>query len=113
MTFDPSEIYQRALQLQRGSFNATAAANNPELVYPDFSGGYPMRDLWDREVAAENAYYRFLDTHRAQLEQHSDFEIDYGVLDVLAAEGRDLADLHADSGNPEAQHRDRDFRRDR
>ncbi len=79
MTTDPNEThaYLHALELQRGLCRAT------------------------------DAYYRFLDTHRAQLEGLPDFDVAY---DEIANEYRDFGELttftdHPD--HPEPQPRDR------
>ncbi|MBF6226031.1 hypothetical protein IU470_13090 [Nocardia abscessus] len=110
---DPSETYRRAKGLERAMIAATTAANNPELAYPDWPDTTPLPDLGRGEVAAEIAYYSFLDEHRAELGQHSDFRIEYGVLDALAAEQRSVTDLFTDTGDPEERHRDPDRRRSR
>ncbi|MFG3620812.1 hypothetical protein [Nocardia sp. NPDC047654] len=110
---DPGDIYQRASELGRAMIAATTAANNPELAYPDWPDTTPLPDLGHQEVAAEIAYYSFLDEHRAELGQHPDFRIEYGVLDELAAEQRSVTDLFTDTGNPEERHRDSDRRRSR
>ncbi|MGK8501305.1 hypothetical protein [Nocardia asiatica] len=110
---DPGKTYRRAKELGRAMIAATTAANNPELAYPDWPDTKQLPDLGHAEVAAEIAYYSFLAAHRDELGQHTDFRIEYGVLDALAAEQRSVTDLFTDTGDPEERHRDPDRRRSR
>ena len=113
MNHNQNDAYTRAMRLRRDMFNATAAANNPDLVYPDRPAGSPRPDLSGREETAELDYYRHLAAHREEFGTHPDFELAYSILDDLAAEGRDLTDMHTHTGDPEQHHRPEPQDRDR
>ncbi|MEV0294227.1 hypothetical protein [Nocardia sp. NPDC050710] len=100
---NPTHVYERAMELQRRMFNATAAANNPDLAYPEWPDNTPLPDLAPQEYDAETAYYQFLDTHRDHLGTHPDFALEYRILADLAAEGRDVSDLFTYTGDPEGR----------
>ncbi|MEU7141712.1 hypothetical protein ABZ942_19835 [Nocardia sp. NPDC046473] len=112
-TPDPREIHDRAQQLERGVFNATAAANNPDMVYPDWPDDVPLPDLSHDVVTAEAAYYHHLTQHREHLERDTAFQSDYEFLDWLRAEGADLRDYQSWSCDPEEPLRRSDRRRSR
>ncbi|MGN2634593.1 hypothetical protein ACTD5D_30950 [Nocardia takedensis] len=105
MNHNQNDPYTRAMRLRRDLFDATAAANNPHLLYPDRPKDAPRPDLSGREEAAELDYYRHLDAHRSELGTHPDFELEYSILDDLAAEGRDITDLRTDTSDIEQHFR--------
>ncbi|MFI6364157.1 hypothetical protein ACIBG0_15555 [Nocardia sp. NPDC050630] len=110
---EPREIRDRGQQLGREVFNATAAANNPDMVYPDWPEDVPLPDLSDRVVTAEAAYYHHLTQHREHLGRDIEFQADYELLDWLSAEGADLRDYQTWSCDPEEPLRRSDRRRSR
>lgn len=112
-TPDHREIRDRAKQLGREVFNATAAAENPDMVYPDWPDDVPLPDLSDRVATAEAAYYRHLTEHREQLGRDPEFQTDYELLAWLSAEGADLRDYQTWSCDPEEPLRRSDRRRSR
>ncbi|MEV6388895.1 hypothetical protein [Nocardia xishanensis] len=110
---EPCEIHDRTQQLGRQVFNATAAANNPDMVYPDWPADVALPNLAHREIAAEAAYYHYLIQHREHLGRDTEFQADYELLDWLSTEGADLRDYQTWSGDPEEPLRRSDRRRSR
>ncbi|MFD0362728.1 hypothetical protein ACFQZZ_14890 [Nocardia sp. GCM10030253] len=112
-TPDPRAIRDRAQQLKREVFNATAAANNPDMAYPDWPDDVPLPDLAHREDTSEAAYYQYLAEHREYLERDTEFRNGYELLDWLTAEGADLRDYQTWSCDPEEPLRRSDRHRSR
>ncbi|MGW0247984.1 hypothetical protein ACWDYH_15260 [Nocardia goodfellowii] len=104
---------QRANELARSIRDAAAAANNPELVYPDRPAEEVLPELGRREKDCETDYYEHLRAHRTVLGTHPDFRAGYELLDWLDTERADLQDLQTWTGDPEQPLRRSDRRRDR
>lgn len=76
--------HTRALELAREMFNAEAAFNNPDMVYPDAdidpNTEFPELARW--VAAAEQAFHEHLLAHRAVLEPMSRWAWHYELLDA-------------------------------
>ncbi|MEU5407437.1 hypothetical protein [Nocardia asteroides] len=106
-------IIQRGRELSRAVFNNAAAAENPDLVYPDWPSNEPLPNLHHWVVEAETAYYAHLREHREHLTGVEEFRTGYEFLDHLESERADLRDYQTWTGDPEEPLRRADRRRSR
>ncbi|MFC8385837.1 hypothetical protein [Nocardia sp. NPDC057272] len=109
----PDPILARANDLRRSLFNATAAAQNPDLIDPDWPPRKPNPELGQIKREVEANYYAHLTEHRDHLGDHEDFRNDFEFLDWLATERADLRDHQSWTGDPEEPLRRSDRRRSR
>lgn len=78
------QINARAERLSRSVFNAEAAFNNPDMLYPDadIDPRAEVPELADHLVSAEQTFYAYLSEHRDVLGGSKQWARQYRYLDA-------------------------------